>query len=88
MGARGRRHQAVTGLGRPLCQGCIMLGDGMHLIPYVLVLASSGFIYIAVSDLMPQMQRRATVRESIPQFVLIALGVGIVLVLTHRFHLH
>jgi len=27
-------------------------------------------------------------RESIPQFVLIALGVGIVLVLTHRFHLH
>jgi len=68
--------------------GYYMLGDGMHLIPYVLVLASSGFIYIAVSDLMPQMQRRATLRESIPQFVLIALGVGIVLVLTHRFHLH
>lgn len=68
--------------------GYYMLGDGMHLIPYVLVLASSGFIYIAVSDLMPQMQRRATLRESIPQFVLIALGVGIVLLLTHRFHLH
>jgi zinc and cadmium transporter len=68
--------------------GYYALGSGMHLIPYVLVLASSGFIYIAVSDLMPQMQRRATLRESVPQFVLIALGVGIVLILTHRFHIH
>jgi zinc and cadmium transporter len=52
-------------------------------IPYVLVFASSGFIYIAVSDLMPQMQRRATVRESVPQLLLIGLGVVIVLLLTH-----
>jgi zinc and cadmium transporter len=36
-----------------------------------------------VSDLMPQMQRRATVRESVPQVLLIALGVVIVLFLTH-----
>ncbi|TFV89771.1 ZIP family metal transporter [Oxalobacteraceae bacterium OM1] len=56
-------------------------------IPYVLVFASSGFIYIAVSDLMPQMQRRATVRETIPQILLIAAGVGIVLYLTgHGVH--
>ncbi len=68
--------------------GYYALGSGMHLVPYVLVLASSGFIYIAVSDLMPQMQRRATLRESVPQFVLIAVGVGIVLLLTHRFHIH
>ena len=52
-------------------------------IPYVLVLASSGFIYIAVSDLMPQMQRRATLRETIPQILLIGVGVGAVLLLTH-----
>ncbi len=57
-------------------------------IPYVLVFASSGFIYIAVSDLMPQMQRRATVRETIPQVLLIALGVGIVLYLTAGEHTH
>jgi zinc and cadmium transporter len=55
-------------------------------IPYVLVLASSGFIYIAVSDLMPQMQRRATLRETIPQIVLVAVGVGIVLFLTNHAH--
>jgi len=49
----------------------------------VLVFASSGFIYIALSDLMPQMQRRATLRETIPQVLLIAAGVVMVLILTH-----
>ncbi len=66
--------------------GWFMLERGMQWIPYVLVFASSGFIYIAVSDLMPQMQRRATIRETIPQIVLVALGVVIVLVLTGHSH--
>ncbi|MES2537195.1 MAG: ZIP family metal transporter [Pseudomonadota bacterium] len=64
--------------------GYLTLERGMQWIPYVLVLASSGFIYIAVSDLMPQMQRRASIRETVPQILLIALGVGIVLYLTTR----
>ena len=55
-------------------------------VPYVLVFASSGFIYIAVSDLMPQMQRRATLRETIPQVILITVGVAVVLFLTGRGH--
>ena len=68
--------------------GYVMLERGMQWIPYVLVFASSGFIYIAVSDLMPQMQRRATLRETIPQVVLIALGVVFVLLLTGARHAH
>jgi zinc and cadmium transporter len=63
--------------------GYFTLDKASGLIPYVLVFASSGFIYIAVSDLMPQMQRRATVKESVPQVILIALGVCLVLFLTH-----
>ena len=66
--------------------GYVMLERATGWIPYVLVFASSGFIYIAVSDLMPQMQRRATLRETIPQIFLIALGVAIVLFLTGRAH--
>jgi zinc and cadmium transporter len=66
--------------------GYVMLDRSQAWIPYVLVFASSGFIYIAVSDLMPQMQRRATLRETIPQIVLIALGVAIVLLLTRHAH--
>lgn len=78
-----------------ICSGMAMIGGvvgyltlerGMEWIPYVLVFASSGFIYIAVSDLMPQMQRRATVRETVPQVVLIALGVIIVLLVTSGVH--
>jgi zinc and cadmium transporter len=63
--------------------GYFTLDRASGLIPYVLVFASSGFIYIAVSDLMPQMQRRATVRDSVPQVLLIGVGVLIVLLLTH-----
>lgn len=59
--------------------GYLTLDRGAEWIPYVLVLASSGFIYIAVSDLMPQMQRRASMRETVPQVLLITLGVVIVL---------
>lgn len=66
--------------------GYLTLERASHWIPYVLVLASSGFIYIAVSDLMPQMQRRATLRETIPQVLLIALGVVVVLFLTRHGH--
>ena len=61
--------------------GYFMLDNASGLIPYVLVFASSGFIYIAVGDLMPQMQRRTTPREFLPQVALVALGVGVVLVL-------
>ena len=68
--------------------GYFALGNAQDLIPYALVLASSGFIYIAVSDLMPQMQRRATWRASISQILLIALGVAIVVLLTGNLHPH
>ena len=68
--------------------GYISLANASELIPYALVLASSGFIYIAVSDLMPQMQRRASWRESASQVLLVALGVGIVLLLTGNLHQH
>jgi zinc and cadmium transporter len=68
--------------------GYFMLDRAGNFVPYVLVFASSGFIYIAVSDLMPQMQRRSTLRETIPQVLLIGLGVVIVLFLTHQRHAH
>lgn len=68
--------------------GYFTLEQASEWIPYVLVFASSGFIYIAVSDLMPQMQRRATMRETIPQILLIAVGVTIVVFLTSQSHAH
>ena len=50
--------------------------------PYLLVIASSGFIYIAVSDLIPQMHRRSQWQESLRQITLIGCGVVLVLLLS------
>ena len=68
--------------------GYFALASSSSLIPFALVVASSGFIYIAVCDLMPQMHHRATLRESVTQVLLIALGVAIVLMLTSGLHAH
>jgi zinc and cadmium transporter len=62
--------------------GYLFLDSAKPLIPYLLVFASSSFIYIAVSDLMPQMHRRPHVGESIKQIGLITLGVALVLLLS------
>lgn len=63
--------------------GYFFLDQTTHWIPYLLVFASSSFIYIAVSDLMPQMHRRPHVGESIKQIAWIALGVFLVLALSY-----
>ena len=49
--------------------------------PYLLVIASSSFIYIAVSDLIPQMHRRPHWAQSLRQIILIACGVGFVILI-------
>jgi zinc and cadmium transporter len=50
--------------------------------PYLLVIAASSFIYIAVSDLIPQMHRRPHWAESLRQTILISCGVGFVILLS------
>ncbi|MBN9476809.1 MAG: hypothetical protein ABS43_24595 [Bordetella sp. SCN 67-23] len=68
--------------------GYYLLAGSKQWVPYVLTLAASSFLYIAVADLMPQMQRRTTVRESLPQFVLIAAGVLAIYAVNSVFHRH
>jgi MFS family permease len=66
--------------------GYFFLEQTMTIIPYLLVFASSSFIYIAVSDLMPQMHRRFQLRESIRQISTILLGVLVVIGLSLLEH--
>jgi zinc and cadmium transporter len=71
--------------------GYFFLDRAEALIPYVVVFASSSFIYIAVSDLMPQMHKRPKLQESFEQIALILLGVLLVVSiseLTHIGHSH
>ncbi|MDH5369329.1 MAG: ZIP family metal transporter [Gammaproteobacteria bacterium] len=44
-------------------------------LPYILAIAASSFIYIAVADLIPDLHKRTELIETIKQITLIALGV-------------
>ena len=44
-------------------------------LPYILAIAASSFIYIAVADLIPGLHKKTELRETIQQITLIALGV-------------
>ncbi|MCW9031114.1 MAG: ZIP family metal transporter, partial [Gammaproteobacteria bacterium] len=46
-----------------------------HALPYILAIAASSFIYIAVADLIPGLHKRTELRETIQQITLITLGV-------------
>lgn len=61
--------------------GYFMLDKAGNLVPYVLAFASAGFLYVAISHLMPQLQRKDTLRDSLPQIGLIAIGVLVVLLI-------
>lgn len=64
--------------------GFFALREAAGLLPYVLVLAASSFVYIAVADLIPWMQRRPDTESSAWQVAMVALGVGMIAV-SHAF---
>lgn len=50
------------------------LGEMTALIPYLLAFTAASFIYVAVSDLMPALNRRVGMRQAAVQLVLIGVG--------------
>lgn len=57
-------------------------------LPFVLVLAASSFIYIALADLVPDMQRRRLLGESAVQIGLLLTGIALIAVLSAPMHGH
>lgn len=49
-----------------------------QILPYVLAIAASSFIYIAVADLIPDLHQRPQGHATLQQFSLIALGVMLI----------
>ena len=68
--------------------GYFLVGPYESLLPYLLVAASSSFIYVAVADLLPQLQQRLAWRETLAQVVWIAGGLGLVLFARAMMHGH
>ena len=55
--------------------GYFLLGSLRELLPYMLALAASGMIYVAVADLIPGLHKRVELGHTAQQALLIALGV-------------
>jgi zinc and cadmium transporter len=55
-------------------------------IPYILVFAYSSLVYIAMSDLLPQMQYHSSKKEYVLQIVFIMLGLVLIYMFTHNAH--
>jgi len=47
----------------------------------MLPLAAGGFIYVAGSDLVPELNKESTLGKSLMQFLAIGVGVGLMLLL-------
>ena len=62
--------------------GYYLVGPWETLLPYLLVVASSSFIYVAVADLLPQLQQRLSMRDTASQ--VLWLGGGLLLVVLAR----
>jgi zinc and cadmium transporter len=58
------------------------------LFPYLLVVAASSFIYVAVADLLPQLQRRLTWSQTFAQLAWLAAGLAVVAVARGLLHAH
>ncbi len=55
-------------------------------LPYVLAIAASSFIYVAVADLIPTLHQRAELRASAQQILLIVLGVMVIFTAHSSLH--
>jgi len=75
---------AVTALGG--IAGYLLLESLSGLLPYMLAIASSSFIYVALADLIPQLQKRLSSRETAAQIVWLVSGIALVSVVSYMAH--
>lgn len=77
---------AVTALGGVV--GYFLVGQLQDFLPYFLAVASSSFIYVALADLIPQLQKRLTARETVLQITWLIAGMVIVTLVSGAAHAH
>lgn len=76
----------VTALGGLV--GYFLLGKLADWLPYFLVAASSSFVYVALADLIPQLQKRLGLRETVAQVLWLAAGIALVTLVSGIAHRH
>ena len=77
---------AVTALGG--LTGWWLVDRLQDYLPYFLAVASSSFVYVALADLIPQLQKRLGARETAAQVAWLAVGIVLVAVASGLAHSH
>ncbi len=77
---------AVTVLGG--VAGYLLVAQLADVLPYMLVIASGSFVYVALADLIPQLQKRLSLKETFAQIAWLAVGIALVTVVSTLAHAH
>lgn len=77
---------AVTSLGGLV--GYWLVDQLQDYLPYFLVVASSSFIYVALADLIPQLQKRLNAMQTLVQITWLMVGIGLVTLVSVAPHGH
>lgn len=77
---------AVTALGGVV--GYVLVDQLYAYLPFFLILAASSFMYVALADLIPQLQKRASMQETTAQIAWLAIGIGMVMAVSRLAHAH
>ena len=77
---------AVTAIGG--LAGYWLVDRLQQYLPFFLVAASSSFVYVALADLIPQVQTRLPARQTIAQIAWLLAGIGLVTVVGGLAHGH
>lgn len=77
---------AMTAAGGAI--GYVLVDQFHDWLPYFLVVASSSFAYVALADLIPQLQKRLSARQTTAQVAWLAAGIVIVTLASGLAHSH
>ena len=77
---------AVTAIGG--LAGYWLVEQLREYLPFFLVIASSSFMYVALADLIPQLQRQLSARQTAAQIAWLGVGIGLVTVISGLAHSH
>ena len=77
---------AVTAIGG--LAGYWLVDRLQEYLPFFLVAASSSFVYVALADLIPQLQTRLSARQTVAQIAWLLAGIGLVTMVSGLAHGH
>jgi zinc and cadmium transporter len=68
--------------------GFVLIDGHEAWLPFMLVIASSSYVYVALADLIPQLQKRLSAAQTAMQILWLLSGIALVTLATQLMHQH